>query len=157
MAFSTSLETQTVMSLTAYATSSFSKHSLISTVMVVQNVVNGQCLSLVFKNTLLIGSSSCGETSYGQSSRRFWTLRSLLHWSLHIRSWLCANGGVYECPNLRVGADILLRRLYRTPDPSTSLHRGQQQPAQSSVIRKLARFAVSGYCMDWSNGRLKSP
>ena len=60
MAFSTSLETQTVMSLTAYATSSFSKHSLISTVMVVQNVVNGQCLSLVSKNSLLIGSCSCG-------------------------------------------------------------------------------------------------
>ncbi|KAL1953815.1 hypothetical protein VTO42DRAFT_2142 [Malbranchea cinnamomea] len=40
MAYSTSLETQTVLSLSAYATSSFSKHSLISTVMVVQNVVN---------------------------------------------------------------------------------------------------------------------
>ncbi|EEH40178.2 siderophore iron transporter mirC [Paracoccidioides lutzii Pb01] len=40
MAFSTSLEGQTVLSLSAYATSSFSKHSLISTVMVVQNVVN---------------------------------------------------------------------------------------------------------------------
>lgn len=41
MAFCTSLEGQTVMSLSAYATSSFSKHSLISTVLVVQNVVNG--------------------------------------------------------------------------------------------------------------------
>ena len=41
MAFSTSLETQTTLALSAYATSSFSKHSLISTVMVVQNVVNG--------------------------------------------------------------------------------------------------------------------
>ncbi|QSS64029.1 siderophore iron transporter mirC [Histoplasma capsulatum] len=40
MAFSTSLEGQTVLSLSAYATSSFSKHSLISTVLVVQNVVN---------------------------------------------------------------------------------------------------------------------
>ncbi|PGH13235.1 siderophore iron transporter mirC [Helicocarpus griseus UAMH5409] len=40
MAFSTSLEGQTVLALSAYATSSFSKHSLISTVMVVQNVVN---------------------------------------------------------------------------------------------------------------------
>ena len=29
------------MSLSAYATSAFSKHSLISTVLVVQNVVNG--------------------------------------------------------------------------------------------------------------------
>jgi hypothetical protein len=42
MAFCTSLEGQTVMSLSAYATSSFSKHSLISTVLVVQNVVNGE-------------------------------------------------------------------------------------------------------------------
>lgn len=42
MAFCTSLESQTVMSLTAYATSAFSKHSLISTVLVVQNVVNGE-------------------------------------------------------------------------------------------------------------------
>lgn len=41
MAFCTSLEGQTVLSLSAYATSSFSKHSLISTVLVVQNVVNG--------------------------------------------------------------------------------------------------------------------
>ncbi|KAJ5929269.1 hypothetical protein N7454_007117 [Penicillium verhagenii] len=40
MAFCTSLEGQTVMSLSAYATSAFSKHSLISTVLVVQNVVN---------------------------------------------------------------------------------------------------------------------
>lgn len=30
------------MSLSAYATSAFSKHSLISTVLVVQNVVNGK-------------------------------------------------------------------------------------------------------------------
>ncbi|KAL4754458.1 siderophore iron transporter mirC [Aspergillus terricola var. indicus] len=40
MAFCTSLEGQTIMSLSAYATSAFSKHSLISTVLVVQNVVN---------------------------------------------------------------------------------------------------------------------
>ncbi|KAK2765650.1 hypothetical protein FQN54_008506 [Arachnomyces sp. PD_36] len=40
MAFCTSLEGQTVSSLGVYATSSFSKHSLISTVFVVQNVVN---------------------------------------------------------------------------------------------------------------------
>ncbi|KAK2877088.1 hypothetical protein FQN49_001428 [Arthroderma sp. PD_2] len=40
MAFCTSLEGQTVASLTAYATSSFSKHSLISTVLVIQGVVN---------------------------------------------------------------------------------------------------------------------
>lgn len=32
------------MSLSAYATSSFSQHSLISTVLVVQNVVNGESL-----------------------------------------------------------------------------------------------------------------
>lgn len=42
MAFCTSLEGQTVMSLSAYATSDFSKHSLISTVLVIQNVVNGK-------------------------------------------------------------------------------------------------------------------
>lgn len=41
MAFCTSLEGQTLMSLSAYATSAFSRHSLISTVLVVQNVVNG--------------------------------------------------------------------------------------------------------------------
>jgi hypothetical protein len=41
MAFCTSLEGQTVASLAVYATSSFKKHSLISTVLVVQNVVNG--------------------------------------------------------------------------------------------------------------------
>lgn len=40
MSFSTSLESQTVASLTAYATSSFTKHSLIAIVLVVQNVVN---------------------------------------------------------------------------------------------------------------------
>jgi hypothetical protein len=42
MAFCTSLEGQTVSSLAVYATSAFSKHSLISTVLVVQNVVNGE-------------------------------------------------------------------------------------------------------------------
>ncbi|EEP75905.1 siderophore iron transporter mirC [Uncinocarpus reesii 1704] len=40
MSTCTSLEGQTVMSLSPYATSSFSKHSLISTVLVVQNVTN---------------------------------------------------------------------------------------------------------------------
>ncbi|BDD55731.1 hypothetical protein MPDQ_004801 [Monascus purpureus] len=40
MAFCVSLEGQTITSLSAYATSAFSKHSLISTVLVVQNVVN---------------------------------------------------------------------------------------------------------------------
>ncbi|KAJ5214854.1 hypothetical protein N7468_010533 [Penicillium chermesinum] len=40
MAFCTSLEGQTVASLSAYATSAFSKHSLVSTVLVIQNVVN---------------------------------------------------------------------------------------------------------------------
>lgn len=60
MAFSTSLESQTVMSLTAYATSSFSKHSLISTVMVVQNVVNGKWRTLFLKKALLTCFPSCG-------------------------------------------------------------------------------------------------
>lgn len=50
MAFCTSLEGQTVMSLSAYATSAFSKHALISTVLVVQNVVNGESLLPRFKS-----------------------------------------------------------------------------------------------------------
>jgi hypothetical protein len=45
MAFVTSLEGQTVWGLSVYATSSFSKHSLISTVLVVQGVVNGESYS----------------------------------------------------------------------------------------------------------------
>lgn len=40
MAFCTSLEGQTVASLSVYATSAFAKHSLISTVLVIQGVVN---------------------------------------------------------------------------------------------------------------------
>lgn len=48
MAFCTSLEGQTVASLAVYATSSFKKHSLISTVLVVQNVVNGMSDSYSF-------------------------------------------------------------------------------------------------------------
>lgn len=41
MAFVTSLDGQTVASLSVYATSSFGMHSLISTVLVVLNIVNG--------------------------------------------------------------------------------------------------------------------
>lgn len=41
MAFTTSLEGQVVLSLSVFATSSFNNHSLISTVYVVQGVVNG--------------------------------------------------------------------------------------------------------------------
>lgn len=41
LAFSTSLEGQTTINLTVYATSSFAQHSLVSTVLVVQGVVNG--------------------------------------------------------------------------------------------------------------------
>lgn len=48
IAFCTSLEGQTVASLGTYATSSFKKHSLISTVLVVQNVVNCKLLADVY-------------------------------------------------------------------------------------------------------------
>lgn len=41
MAFTTSLEGQVTYSLSAFAVSSFNKHSLLSTVYVVQGVVNG--------------------------------------------------------------------------------------------------------------------
>lgn len=44
MAFSTSLEGQVVQSVSVFATSSFQTHSLISTVYVVQGVVNGNFL-----------------------------------------------------------------------------------------------------------------
>ena len=50
LAFATSLEGQTTVNLTVYATSAFSLHSLVSTVLVVQGVVNGKfpCRSFVF-------------------------------------------------------------------------------------------------------------
>ena len=41
LAFCTSLESQTTTNLTVYATSAFAEHSLVSTVLVVQGVVNG--------------------------------------------------------------------------------------------------------------------
>lgn len=46
MAFVTSLEGQTVLSLSVYATSAFKEHSLISIVLVVPGVVNGTYLYL---------------------------------------------------------------------------------------------------------------
>lgn len=42
LAFFTSLESQTTINLTVYATSAFSTHSLVATVLVVQSVVNGE-------------------------------------------------------------------------------------------------------------------
>ena len=42
MAFTMSLESQVTYALTAFAVSSFNNHSLLSTVYVVQNVVNGR-------------------------------------------------------------------------------------------------------------------
>ena len=42
LAFCTSLESQTTINLVVYATSAFSKHSLVATVLVVQGVVNGK-------------------------------------------------------------------------------------------------------------------
>lgn len=42
LAFCTSLEVQTTINLTVYATSAFYKHSLVATVYVVQSVVNGK-------------------------------------------------------------------------------------------------------------------
>lgn len=42
LAFCTSLEGQTTINLVVYATSAFSKHSLVATVLVVQGVVNGK-------------------------------------------------------------------------------------------------------------------
>jgi hypothetical protein len=46
MAFTTSLEAQVTYPLAAFAVSSFKKHSLLSTVYVVQNLVNGAYLYL---------------------------------------------------------------------------------------------------------------
>ena len=43
MAFVVSLEGQVTYSLAAFAVSSFNNHSLLSTVYVVQGVVNGMC------------------------------------------------------------------------------------------------------------------
>lgn len=65
MAFCTSLESQTVMSLSAYATSAFSKHSLISTVLVVQNVVNGEHISPLELFLFSADPRSCHQASYG--------------------------------------------------------------------------------------------
>lgn len=42
LAFFTSLEGQTTINLTVYATSAFLNHSLVATVLVVQGVVNGE-------------------------------------------------------------------------------------------------------------------
>ena len=42
MAFSTSLEQQTTTNLTVYATSAFAEHSLVSTVAVIQGVIQGK-------------------------------------------------------------------------------------------------------------------
>ena len=42
LAFVTSLEQLTTTNLTVYATSAFQEHSLVSTVLVVQGVVNGK-------------------------------------------------------------------------------------------------------------------
>ena len=42
VAFCTSLESQTTTNLTVYATSAFAEHSLVATVLVVQQVVNGK-------------------------------------------------------------------------------------------------------------------
>lgn len=46
LAFFTSLEGQTTTNLTVYATSAFSNHSLVATVLVVQGVVNGKVQSV---------------------------------------------------------------------------------------------------------------
>ena len=42
VAFCTSLEGQTTINLTVYATSAFAEHSLVATVYVIQGVVNGR-------------------------------------------------------------------------------------------------------------------
>jgi hypothetical protein len=47
MAFTVSLEGQVTYSLAAFAVSSFNNHSLLSTVYVVQGVVNGMSRSLL--------------------------------------------------------------------------------------------------------------
>jgi hypothetical protein len=46
MAFTTSLEGQVTYSVVAFATSSFSSHSLIATVYVIQGVVNGKSVCI---------------------------------------------------------------------------------------------------------------
>ena len=68
MAFCTSLEGQTVSSLAVYATSSFSKHSLISTVLVVQNVVNGKSMIFGEETSFFraLTCDSCDQASDGE-------------------------------------------------------------------------------------------
>lgn len=95
MAFCTSLEGQTVASLSAYATSAFSKHSLVSTVLVIQNVVNGKLHNMKrFSSGQLITLFlfSCHKASYGEDCRCVRSFRSILsqHSDLHTR--LRANG-----------------------------------------------------------------
>ena len=52
MAFFQSLEIQTTSNLIAFATSAFSAHSLLSTVAVVQGVVNGEKIPLPLEETI---------------------------------------------------------------------------------------------------------
>ena len=52
MAFVTSLDGQTVLSLSIYATSSFSQHSMLAIILVVQGIVNGPQPSIFVVSSL---------------------------------------------------------------------------------------------------------
>ena len=66
LAFVTSQEQLTTANLTVYATSAFQKHSLVATVLVVQNVVNGKCSYLLYYLRPLqtfLATSRCSKLS----------------------------------------------------------------------------------------------
>lgn len=71
LAFFTSLESQTTINLTVYATSAFSTHSLVATVLVVQSVVNGEC-QLESVREATSNGYSCHQATYGQDCQCFW-------------------------------------------------------------------------------------
>lgn len=124
MAFCTSLEGQTVASLAVYATSSFKKHSLISTVLVVQNVVNGTSVLLPRRSdNMLIDTDSCDQTPHGKSGRCLRPVRSILRQHRHLHSWIYSNGCVKQRSDICFCPNILRRWIDRPSDSSTSVYR----------------------------------
>ena len=93
LAFCTSLEGQTTVNLTVYATSAFSEFPLVATVYVVAGVVNGNH-PLFNRHRGKVDVHSCCQASYGQDRQCIWKTRGFHVQFISLCPWLYPNGRI---------------------------------------------------------------
>lgn len=82
------------------------------------------------------------QACHGQGCQRLWPTGGLHVQRLSLRHWLHPDGRLEQRQNLRLGPDLLRRRIDGTADPAADLHRRHERPAQPRPVLQPARHTL---------------